>query len=250
MLRRLEQPFSPVIRIAGLLILSLAAAGCAGMDRAPQAEPTRIEAKQDRAPAPETEPQQPEAKPEQPVAAKPVQVASKPDAPAVVQPAPKPDAPAVVQPVPPPAAAPAPPSAAPNNQVAAKPEAPAAKPAAKAAASPAPKKEVAAPPAPKPAAPTLDLAALEKRLKETSAIGVFTKLTLKNQVDALLDQFRGFYQGRIKTTLTQLRQPYDQLLMKVLSLLQDSDPPLAREITQSREAIWGILSDPDKFKNL
>ena len=237
MLRRLEQPFSPVIRIAGLLILSLAA-GCAGMDRAPQAEPTRIEAKQDRAPAPETEPQQPEAKPEQPVAAKPVQVA------------PKPDAPAVVQPVPPPAAAPAPPSAAPNNQVAAKPEAPAAKPAAKAAASPAPKKEVAAPPAPKPAAPTLDLAALEKRLKETSAIGVFTKLTLKNQVDALLDQFRGFYQGRIKTTLTQLRQPYDQLLMKVLSLLQDSDPPLAREITQSREAIWGILSDPDKFKNL
>jgi len=91
---------------------------------------------------------------------------------------------------------------------------------------------------------------LEKRLKETDAIGVFTKLTLKNQVDALLEQFRGYYQGRLKTTLAQLRQPYDQLLLKVLTLLQDSDPPLAREIAASREAIWGILSDPDKFKDL
>jgi hypothetical protein len=101
---------------------------------------------------------------------------------------------------------------------------------------------------PKP--PPLDLAALEKRLKETNAIGVFTKLTLKNQVDSLLDQFREYYQGRVKTTLAQLRQPYDQLLLKVLSLLQDSDPPLARAIVESREAIWGILSDPDKFRNL
>ena len=54
----------------------------------------------------------------------------------------------------------------------------------------------------------------------------------------------------LKTSLDQLRQPYDQLLMKVLSLLQDSDPPLAREIVQSREAIWSILSDPEKFDDL
>lgn len=103
---------------------------------------------------------------------------------------------------------------------------------------------------PKPTPPPLDLAALEKRLKETEAIGVFTKLTLKNQVDALLDQFRAHYQGRAKTTLAALRQPYDQLLLKVLSLLQDSDPPLARAIVDSREAIWGILSDPEKFMKL
>ena len=79
---------------------------------------------------------------------------------------------------------------------------------------------------------------------------MFTKLTLKNQVDALLDRFRAFYEGRVKTTLAQLRQPYDQLLLKVLSLLQDSDPSLARAIAQSREAIWSILSDPNKFKNI
>lgn len=96
----------------------------------------------------------------------------------------------------------------------------------------------------------LDMAALEKRLRETKAIGVFTKITLKNQVDDLLNQFRAFYQGRIKATLAELRQAYDRLLLKVLALLQDGDQPLASEIVASRDAIWGILSDPVKFASL
>ena len=79
----------------------------------------------------------------------------------------------------------------------------------------------------KPAAPPLDLESLKERLKDTKAIGVLTKLTLKNQVDDLLDQFRAYYQGKLKTTLADLRRSYDLLVMKVLSLLQDSDPPLA-----------------------
>ena len=112
------------------------------------------------------------------------------------------------------------------------------------------KKPSATPSSGKPGAPQLDLTALETRLKETKAIGVFTKITLKNQVDDLLDQFRAYYQGRTKTTLTELRQPYDRLLLKVLSLLQDGDPELARAIVASREAIWNILADPNKFATL
>ena len=185
--------------------------------------------------APWLVPQQPVEKQEKTVAANPAQTA------------PKQSVPAPIEPAPPPAV---PPATASTSQSAAMPEVPAAKPPAKAPASPVPPKVSAAPPATKPTAPPLDLAALETRLKETNAIGVFTKLTLKNQVDALLDQFRAYYQGRTKTTLAALRQPYDQLLLKVLSLLQDSDPPLARAIVESREAIWGILSDPEKFKNL
>ena len=79
---------------------------------------------------------------------------------------------------------------------------------------------------------------------------MFTKITLKNQVDDLLNQFRAYYQGRIKTSLTDLRQPYDRLLLKVLTLLQDDDPELARAIMTSREAIWSILADPAKFASL
>jgi hypothetical protein len=100
----------------------------------------------------------------------------------------------------------------------------------------------------KPAAPpTLNLAELEQRLRDTRAIGVFTKLSLKNQVDDLLAEFRTLYKGADKHPTAELRQQYDLLLLKVLSLLQDSDPSLAAAISSSREAIWGILSDPNKF---
>ena len=132
---------------------------------------------------------------------------------------------------------------------------PATKPATAAGASPPTAANAPAASAPtsapaaavKPAAPTLDLSSLEARLRNTGAIGVMTKLTLKNQVDDLLDQFRAFYQGKLKTTLAQLRQSYDRLVRKVLALLQDADPPLANAIASSREAIWGILADPVKF---
>lgn len=102
----------------------------------------------------------------------------------------------------------------------------------------------------KAASPPLDLAALETRLTQTKAIGVFTKITLKNQVDDLLNQFRAHYQGRAKTTLVELRQPFDRLLLKVLSLLQDGDPELARAIVASREALWLTLADPAIFATL
>ena len=92
--------------------------------------------------------------------------------------------------------------------------------------------------------------ALKEQLKETKAIGVFTKISLKNQVDDLMKQFREYYQGKTKLSLKQLRQSYDLLMMKVLSLLQDTDKKLASAIVSSREAIWGLLADPKKFATL
>jgi hypothetical protein len=96
----------------------------------------------------------------------------------------------------------------------------------------------------------LDLSALKMRLKETKAIGVFTKLTLKNQVDDLMEKFRQHHAGKATPTLPELRRSYDLLLMKVLSLLQDDDQKLASDILSSRERIWDLLADPNKFAGL
>ena len=104
---------------------------------------------------------------------------------------------------------------------------------------------------PQAAAPApLALDTLEQRMKDTPAIGVFTKLTLKNQVDDLLSRFRAHYEGRGGLTIQQLRQNYEQLLAKVHSLLKDGDPALAGAIVNSREAIWSVLADPVKFAKL
>jgi hypothetical protein len=162
---------------------------------------------------------------------------------------------------PPPAPTSAPPSTSTGKPApqAAKPPAPKATPPKPAAAAPA-KPAQPAPPqtatAPSTTAratqanPSLDLTALKEELKSTKAIGLMTKLSLKNQVDDLLDGFRDLYAGKGKATVPQLRQSYDLLMMKVLSLLQDKDKKLASQIVASREVIWGLLADRQKFAAL
>ena len=132
------------------------------------------------------------------------------------------------------------------------------KPKSPAAPPPSAAPPVAMPPAASPSAasqppqtlPTLNLTDMEQRLRETRAIGVFAKLSLKNQVDDLLSAFRELYRLPNKRPSAELRQRYDLLLLKVLSLLQDGDPPLASAIASSKEAIWSILADPDKFSKI
>jgi hypothetical protein len=101
---------------------------------------------------------------------------------------------------------------------------------------------------PTPAA--LDLTSLEQRLRDTHAIGIFTKLSLKNEVDDLLAHFKSFHQGQVPPTLTQLRQTFELLLIKVVTVLQDGDAPLASAVSASREALWSVLADPQKFNHL
>jgi hypothetical protein len=186
--------------------------------------------------------------------------------PATITPEPAPP-PAPIPPGPAPVPAPAAPATAPHaagtepatppasgTTPSAPPSRPAPKPSASAATQPKPATQTppaAAKPAPEaPKAPTLDLGSLEQRLKDTKAIGVFTKLSLKNQVDDLLGELRAFHKGAGKTPAAALRQKYDTLIIKVLTLLQDGDPQLASTIASSREALWGILMDPQKFSQI
>jgi len=227
--------------VAVLLLLPIA--GCARHTPEPVSQPQSV-AEQPAAPQGAAEPNEPATPQPAPVAV---------PAPSATTPTPRATT-AAPNPPPQPASAAAPPPTA-TTPV----PKPAGKPAAQAARTPAPAPAPDAR-APKPAAPpvaaapapvtTLDLAALKEQLKATKAIGVFTKISLKNQVDDLMDQFRDYYQGKAKITMPELRRSYDLLMMKVLSLLQDSDQNLASKVVSSREAIWALLSDPKKFATL
>lgn len=165
-----------------------------------------------------------------------------------------PPLPEVMSEVPVAAPPPAPVTTAPGTHVAAT-DKPAAKAPAKVAVLPprAPQPQKLHTPslaAPATQAPSLALAALEQRLKDTGAIGIFTKIALKNQIDDLLNRFKAYFAGGGNTTLAQLRQFYEQLLLKAHGLLKDGDPALANAIMDSRESIWGVLTDPVRFAKL
>jgi hypothetical protein len=99
------------------------------------------------------------------------------------------------------------------------------------------------------AEPSLDLEGLSERLRTTEALGVFTKVALKNQIDDLLDELTRFHRkGRGR--LDRLRERYDSLVLKIMSLVQDEEPQLASDIDRSRERIWELLADPQGFAEL
>ena len=96
----------------------------------------------------------------------------------------------------------------------------------------------------------MDLDELERRLRETDAVGLFTKLELKGQIDDLLGEMREFHHGGSGGSLADLRERYDLLLLKLLTLLQDDDPELHRDVANGQEAIWALLEDPGSFEKL
>ena len=236
------------------LVFVLLMPGCAGLRTPPPGAPSpsslpqggaEVVAPVPTSPSPPSAPSSAVATPARTGAGEPARVSATPSTAAPSTAAPSTTTPSTAAPT----------TAAPAGQTAGTTAPLVAKAPAKTPASPAPaaqpsKKESAPPDIARPSAPPLDLNSLEQRLKDTNAIGLLTKITLKNQVNDLLDQFRAFYQGKIKTDLANLRRSYDLLVLKVLSLLQDGDRALSTAIASSREAIWGILADPAKFATI
>ncbi len=115
----------------------------------------------------------------------------------------------------------------------------------------------AAPPAPDASGETsaenpvrpVDLDQLTQRLKDTSAIGLFTKLELKSQIDELVEKARASHERGVPS-LERVHERFDLLVLKLLSLLQDDAPALAAEVAASRDSLWALLADPVQLSRL
>jgi len=138
---------------------------------------------------------------------------------------------------------PEPPAPAPPAEAPAPSPAPPAAPAPPAPAPPAPA------PAPPPAEASLSLEELGQRIKQTPAIGTFSKLSLKNDLDDLVDGLRGYHE-RKQGNLEDLHQRYEALVLKLMTLLEGDEPELALALGRSRERIWNRLVDPVEFAKL
>jgi hypothetical protein len=151
-------------------------------------------------------------------------------------------------------AAPEPPAEAPAPSGPPTPAPPAADPAPAPAPTPEP---TPVPEVPKPASevpkpapePAISLEELGERIKATPAIGTFSKLALKNDIDDLVDALREYHATR-HGDLDDLHQRYEALVLKLLALLEEDEPDLALALSRSRERIWTRLVDPVEFAKL
>jgi len=93
----------------------------------------------------------------------------------------------------------------------------------------------------------VNLDGLRSSLRETDAIGFTTKLSLKHDLDSLLQRFYEYHQGKSAETLPTLRERFAELFSLTLSLLKDDDPKLFRKLWDAQGALWLTVSDPVRF---
>src|SRR5262245_53088103 len=124
---------------------------------------------------------------------------------------------------------------------------PAAPPAPEPAPTPPP--QAAEPLAAPPAEAAISLEELGERIKHTPALGAFSKLSLKNDLDDLVDGLRDYHAHKAGD-VEALHQRYEALVLKLMTLLEDDEPELALAIGRSRERIWTRLLDPVEFAKL
>ena len=95
-----------------------------------------------------------------------------------------------------------------------------------------------------------DRDALVDRVSHSKALGFFTKLSLKQDVDQLLVGFRAHHDGSEDYSIEQLRERYDVMVHKLVILLQEKDQELVQTIDDGRERLWAKLSDEKKFAGM
>ena len=93
--------------------------------------------------------------------------------------------------------------------------------------------------------PTLD--ELLERFKNTEAVGVFTKLSINNNVARLNQSFGDYHQGQRPPTIEELKESYDLMVQEIMVLIQNKDPELARDLYAARLLLWSYLANPDKY---
>jgi len=90
-------------------------------------------------------------------------------------------------------------------------------------------------------ATNLSLDALTERLKQSSAIGTFTKLAIRSDIIDLKDKIDSYKKkSLLQSKLDDVRASFDGLLMKIIALLS-GDPDLSRDLYTARESIWKSL---------
>jgi hypothetical protein len=87
----------------------------------------------------------------------------------------------------------------------------------------------------------IDMEILTNRLKKTKAIGLFTKLAIRNDVSDLMNDVKRYRKkSMLDSKIEEIRESFEGLLMKIIALLDD-DPELSRDMYVGRELIWKSL---------
>jgi hypothetical protein len=85
------------------------------------------------------------------------------------------------------------------------------------------------------------------RFVTTKSVGVFTKLSIKGNVDRLNKSFAIYHDGNRPPNINELRQRYDLMVQEMIMIVQKKDPDLAKDFYDARLLLWSYLAEPEKY---
>lgn len=92
-----------------------------------------------------------------------------------------------------------------------------------------------------------DLGALETKIRNTDAIDLFSKISLKYEISSLIDEMARAHETRNAAGFTGQRARFERLIDRTVVMLSKGDIVFAKEVEDSREALWRFLNSPEKL---
>lgn len=92
-----------------------------------------------------------------------------------------------------------------------------------------------------------DFGALETKIRNTDAIDLFSKISLKYEISSLIDEMARSHETKNAAGFTKQRERFEKLVDRTVIMLRKGDISFAKEVEDSREALWQILNSPEKL---
>lgn len=90
-----------------------------------------------------------------------------------------------------------------------------------------------------------DLDALEAKIRNTDAIDLFAKISIKNELSSLIEEIARSRESKNAADLKIQKARFEKLIDGTVAMLRKGDAPLAKEVAESRGAIWNFLNRPE-----
>ncbi len=92
-----------------------------------------------------------------------------------------------------------------------------------------------------------DFHALETKIRNSEAIDLFSKISLKIEITSLVNEAVRLHEGKSAAGLYQRKVRFEELIDRAVIMLRKGDVSLAEEVEGSREALWRFLNSPEKL---
>lgn len=93
----------------------------------------------------------------------------------------------------------------------------------------------------------ISIEAMQKMLRRAEGIGLWTKIKLERRINRFTEDFYWYHKGANGKSLLQMRERFNALHSRVVTLLQARNPGMSKQFSDARDVLWFAYRNPGAF---